>query len=163
MDTSRLIDELSSKLQSDGSIDNIRMIEIGDIIQTIGSLVLGLMSVLIVTLVPLIITLEICYICLPIMRGAADRLEKLLVKMEGRGIANKVLGFTLRDAKKAVTEANTRMIGEQSALWIYFKIKIKSIFLVFFVLVFVIQGYGPITDFLWRLFGGLVEALLGIK
>lgn len=157
MDTSTIVNELTSRLETDGKMDFINMIEIADTVQTIGSLVLGILSVAILILVPLISVIEIVYICFPVVR---DKMEQLIIKVESKGMSNRVLGFTLRDAREAVERANTNMIGERSALWIYFQLKIKSIFFVLFVLVFVVQGYKPITDFIWKLFGGLVEAFL---
>lgn len=155
MSIAELTAELEERLYSDGSVDSIQMIQQSNMVMTIVQLVLGILSILIIILVPLITSLELVYICFPVIRNKTD---ELIFNIENKGTQHKVLGFAFRDARQAVTEANVGMIGERSALWIYLKLKFKSIFFVFFVLAFVLRGHSIIT-FVDNLFGRIIEMI----
>ena len=149
-------DGLAERTESSGDIDYIQLIESTGIIGKIATLVFGFLATAIMIIVPLIVTIEIIYICFPIIR---EKIDDLIVKVENKGIANKVLGFTLRDAKRAVEEANTVMIGQKSALWIYLKLKCTSMTFLMFILALVIMGSSTIVNFVWKLFEGIFATI----
>lgn len=124
MDIGQMTNEIIARVNSDGSVDYIQLEESMSVINTIYPFVLGFLIVVITLLIPIVVSLEIVYICFPVIREGAD---EILIRIEGKGKKTSVLGFALRDARKAVKIANTDMVGEQSALWIYLKLKSASL------------------------------------
>lgn len=147
---------LAEKTESSGDLDYIQLREQTEIITRVVSIVLGILLVAIMIIVPLIITLEIMYICFPVIRG---KMDMLVEKVENKGFLNKMAGFTLRDAKEAVEQANTVHIGEKSALWIYLGLKCKSMMFLMFIVALVIMGSSTIINFVWKLIDGLASLI----
>ena len=148
MSIDQIVNELSRRSTSDSSVDYILLEEIMSIIQTIYPIILGFIATVILMIIPIVTTLEIIYICFPVIREFAN---DLLVKIEGKGKAQNVLGFVLRDARKAVTIANTRMVGEHSALWIYLKLKSKSLIIASLLIAAVLILATDIIDIIMNL------------
>lgn len=151
--------ELENRLAYDGDLDHITLIESSGIIGRIAAIILGLLSTLIVILVPIIVAMEVVYICFPAIR---DKTNELLTKLETKGADKRLLGVAFRDAKHAVEEVYCRgelngTIGDM--LWEYFKVKVKSIVFVFFLLSLVIQGGAYVVDLVWNLVGNVIERL----
>lgn len=151
--------ELENRLAYDGDLDHITLIESSGIIDRIAAIILGLLSTLIVILVPIIVAMEVVYICFPAIR---DKTNELLTKLETKGADKRLLGVAFRDAKHAVEEVYCRgelngTIGDM--LWEYFKVKVKSIVFVFFLLSLVIQGGAYVVDLVWNLVGNVIERL----
>lgn len=147
---------LIDKIESDGSLDYIQLFEKTSLIGQVTSTILGFLITIIFILIPLIITVEIIYICFPIIRGKTD---KLIMRFSDSAVLNKTVGFTLRDARSAVEQANTVMIGKKSALAIYLSIKCKSIMFIMFLVSLVLSGTGPIAEFVWKAIDGFISIL----
>ena len=146
--------DIIQKVTSDGSIDYIQLEESMLTINTIYPFILGFLVVSIMILIPIVISLEIVYICFPIIREGVD---ELLIRIEGKGKKTSVLGFALRDARKAVTIANTGMVGEQSALWIYLKLKAASLALVVVLIALVVVFGDRVIDFIQSVVEPIVQ------
>lgn len=153
MDVQSIIDSISEKTQSDGSIDRIRFIEQTDNIQQIANFLYGFVTTVILLVVPLVIAMEVIYICFPFIR---DKFDKLLIKVESKGTAKKVIGLALRDAKAAVYKANTTQTGE-SALYLYLIIKCKSMMFIMFIICMVLKGTSPIIMMVWTMIKNILN------
>lgn len=153
-----IISKLEEKVYSTGEIDSLMVLQSTSLIGRIGSVILGLLSMIIMITVPFIISLEILYICFPVIR---EQVDKLIVHIEGKGYKVNIAGITLRDAIEAVTEAETISYENRSALWIYLKIKCRSLMFVSFVVVFVIRGSSSVVALVDRLFGPVIQTLFG--
>ena len=152
-----ITEELEKKTESSGKIDQIMLWESTSIIGTIASLVLGILTMILLILVPIVIALEVAYIAFPPLREALDEYK---VQMDdGKGVRNAALGFVLRDAVEAVRQANVEQIGKKSAMWIYLELKIKSVLMVGYILALVLQGSGTIINFTGDLIDGAISML----
>lgn len=150
-----IADEVEKAIEASDGYDYISIIQYtGDFNKVIG-IVYGIVSTLIMILVPIIITIEICYICFPIMR---EPVEKLTIKLESSGIACKVVGLTLGDAKKALNIAETKQTG-RSALWEYLKIKCTSVMVVMLVITTILYASGPTVKKIWELVEGILSQM----
>jgi hypothetical protein len=162
MTVNKITQELNEKLSAaDSDIDYIELRESSSIISRVGSLILGLLSYIILLLFPIIVALEVIYICLPTIRDLDDA---ALIKLEEKGVDKRLLGVAFRDAKSAIKEVycGKELVGSTNdILWAYFKIKIKSVIFVFFILSFVVQGWNTIVDVVWSYVGNFVEAIFG--
>lgn len=151
--------ELENRLAYDGDLDHITLIESSGIIARISSIVLGILSTLIVILVPIIIAVEVVYICFPAIR---DKTDELITKLETKGADKRLLGVAFRDAKRAIEVIYCRgqLVGTTAdVMWEYFKIKVKSIIFIFFILSLVLQGGSYIVEMVWNLLGNAIERL----
>ena len=139
------------------------MIETADVIARVVAVVAGVLAWVILILLPLVISLEIVYICFPFMREVSN---KLIFKLEQRGHKHNIPGFILKDAIKAVSMSEDMMAkgdgdntGSSSALWLYIKLKLPAIFFIFFVLAFALQGTSTIIALLSRLASGILDMI----
>ena len=150
-----IVDGISEGIEAQdrAGIDHKILIQTTSDLGRIISTLYGVLVVIIYILVPLVIALELLYICFPVVREQAD---KLLIKIESRGFVGKSLGFTLRDAREAIHKANMSEKGE-SPLWVYLKLKCTSVMVVMFVIFLVLNGRGNIIRFVW----GLIESAVG--
>lgn len=151
--------ELERRMSYNGDLDHITLIESSGIIGRIASIILGILSTIIVILVPIIIAMEVIYICFPAIR---DKTNELITKLETKGADKRLLGVAFRDAKHAVEEVYCRGQLNGTAgdmLWIYFRVKVKSIVFVFFLLSLVLQGGGYVVELVWNLVGNVIEQL----
>ncbi|MBR1455098.1 MAG: hypothetical protein IJ593_10730 [Lachnospiraceae bacterium] len=127
-------------------------------IGTIGRLVSFILGIIIVILaigIPVIIIFEICYINLPFIREPIDYMSDRYER------AKKAAGLLLRDARKAVTEANTKETG-QSANAIYFRIKIKTVFIAFLIIGVAIN-YNTVITIFTNIINSLIETIMRIS
>ena len=155
MTVEQIADELIEKGKSDGSIDYIFFHEATSIIGRITQTITGFLILFILVLVPIVTSLEVIYICFPIIR---DKTEQFLCKIEGNGIAKNAIGATLRDAREAVKQANTVETGK-SAMAIYFKLKITSLMFAMYLVCLVIGGSSTIVAFVWKIIQPVVAAI----
>lgn len=162
MDIDEITGGLRERIDEGNKVNYLGLTEGLTIVTDIASLILGYLVVAIIILVPLIICAEIIYICFPIVRESVD---ELLVKVEGKGVPNRILGFCLRDAIKAVEESAIDGVGSRSALWIYLGLKCKSVMIVMFVICLVLRGFGGspgevnIFMWLWDKFRGFIDLI----
>lgn len=151
--------ELENRLAYDGDLDHITLIESSGIIARISSIVLGMLSTIIIILVPIVVAVEVVYICFPAIR---EKTDELITKLETKGADKRLLGVAFRDAKQAIEiiYCSGQLTGTTGdVLWEYLKIKVKSIIFVFFLLSLVIQGGAYIVDIVWNLVGNVIEQL----
>lgn len=156
MNIRKLVDELQNKISNSGGINRLLMLESTDAIKRVFSLILGILCVIILITIPIIVAIEIIYIVFPIIRLKAD---EAIFKIDSGGHKHNMLGFMLRDAVEAVKIANTRMIGEESALWIYLKIKCKSVLFICFIVAFVLRGSSSMVQFISNLFSRIIDTM----
>lgn len=159
MSIDELTNELERRLSYDGDLNHITLIESSGVIGRVASIILGILSLMIIILVPIIITMEVMYICFPAIR---EKTNELITKLETKGADKRLLGIAFRDAKHAVEQVYCHgelngTIGDM--LWVYLKIKVKSIIFIFFLLSLVLQGGGYIIDLVWNLIGNFLEHL----
>lgn len=159
MSIDELTNELERRLSYDGDLNHITLIESSGIIGRVAAIVLGILSLMIVILVPIIVTMEVIYICFPAIR---EKTNELITKLETKGADKRLLGIAFRDAKHAIEQVYCQgelngTVGDM--LWVYLKIKVKSIVFVFFLLSLVLQGGGYIIDLVWNLIGNFLEHL----
>lgn len=147
---------LADKIESDGGLDYIQLIEQSGTLGRIASIVTGILVTVILILVPLVSACEIIYIAFPVFR---EKVDKLLVKIEDKGVVHKVIGFTLRDAIEAVEQANTEYIGEKSAMLIYLQLKLKSLEFMMFIIAIVLAGSSTIVSVVWNAIQGILNSL----
>lgn len=149
MSVQDIIDGINRGIENhgDAGIDHSMMIEATSNISRVLSVLYGVLVVLIYIAVPVMISLEIMYICFPIIRS---KTEEFLVKIEGRGFMCRTLGFTLRDAREAVYRANTIDTGK-SPIYIYLVMKCKSVTVIMFIIFIVLNGRENIIRFVWSL------------
>ena len=164
MSINRLVDNIENRLYSDGKVDDSTIIQITDTIQKVSSVAIGVLAWIILILLPIIIAIEIVYICFPFIR---EKTNEMILKLEQRGHKHNLPGFVLRDAIKANEEAEKMMAngtcdltGTGSALWIYIKLKLPAIFFAFFVLAFVLAGTSTIVQIISNLVHGIIGHLL---
>lgn len=158
MDVGELTTELEERLSSDGSINYITWIESSSVIGRIASIILGLLCDIIIIMVPLIVALEVIYICFPIIR---EKTDNVLVKIGNiNGISRRLLGVFFRDAKHAVESvysSGNLEAGTSDMLWMYARIKIKSILFLFFLIAFILQGSSGVVNWVWNFVGNLIQ------
>ena len=146
-----IIRGIEEGLQYDGGADYITMIESMGLLGTIFGILSGLMVSIIIVGMPVIIALEVMYLNLPMVQS---KMDDLLIKTSGR--TKDALEFTLKDAKKALIQANTVETGN-SVNRIYLGIKIKAVFIAAFIIGLVL-GVGPaVISFLWKLVLGVID------
>lgn len=154
MSVDEIIDGIVKKLENDGSVDYIALTEKVYIIKDITEAILGLFVSLIIIGVPLVVTFEIIYLNIPIVQRG---FENLMIRTEGKRI-NRVLGLVLRDARLAVSKANTVETGV-SVNGVYLRMKIKSI-IIAVVCVAVVLGLGStIVGWIVRVAANIMSVL----
>lgn len=155
MPVSKLIEELQRKASINEGLDQIQLYTGVGIITKISEFVIGFLSTIILVVIPIIVAIELVYINFPITRTPLSKLKDI-----GRGHVKKAAEFALRDAVKAVEEANTVKTG-QSANLIYLKLKIKWIYLVMFCIALVVGGGTLIINVLMSMLSGLIDVTIG--
>lgn len=151
--------ELEDRLAYNGDLNYIKLIESSGVIGRIASLILGILSMVILILVPVIVAMEVIYICFPAIR---EKTNEMLEKLETKGADKRLLGIAFRDAKHAISSVYCGGSLEGSTsdiLWCYFKIKCKSVIFIFFILAFVLQGGAIIVNTVWNFVGNLIESI----
>jgi hypothetical protein len=155
MTVEEITNALAEKTAQDGSMDYLYAREATSVIGRIGSLVYGILTTIIIVTVPFIVALEVVYIAFPIVRTSAN---KLIVKIEGKGITHKIAGLTLGDAIEAVRRAETKMTG-RSAMWEYVVIKCKSIMFIMFIVCLLTAGSDTLVAFLTKVVKALISVM----
>ena len=79
MSIDELTNELERRLSYDGDLNHITLIESSGVIGRVASIILGILSLMIIILVPIIITMEVMYICFPAIR---EKTNELITKLE---------------------------------------------------------------------------------
>lgn len=153
MTVDSIVDGLSSYLQSNGNADYITLIEGIGIVGKIASIILGLLVTIILIGLPLVISIEVCYINFPIFR---ERFDDLYNRLNGK--RQVVLGLVVRDAKKAVVESHTTQYGIQVNN-IYLKMKCKAVFICIFLVALVLGPGQFLIGFAYNLVQGVVSAI----
>lgn len=151
--------ELEDRLAYNGDLNYIKLIESSGVIGRIASLILGILSMIILILVPVIVAMEVIYICFPAIR---EKTNEMLEKLETKGADKRLLGIAFRDAKHAIGSVYCGGSLEGSTsdiLWCYLKIKCKSVIFIFFILAFVLQGGAVIVNTVWNLVCNLIESI----
>lgn len=156
MTTSEITQEIQDRLYYNGELNQINLIESTSIITQVAELVLGVLSLVIIILVPIVVAIELVYISFPTIR---QKTNEMILKIESRGVKTNVLGFVLRDAKEAVKRANIDLVGQKTAVRIYIGLKVKSVFMGMFILAFVIRGGSSIINFVWSLFERTINTM----
>jgi hypothetical protein len=158
MTIGELVRELESKLGYSG-IDYIGLKESSSVIGRITNILFGVMSTLILILVPIITALEVIYICFPVIR---EMNEKVIHRLEVSGIGRKVVAISFKDAKKAIENIYCSGVSNSSTstiLFEYLKIKIKSVMFIMFALTMVLQGGQRIVDIVWNFVGSIISSI----
>lgn len=148
-------DEIGEAIQNGGDYDYIQLIQQTSDVSRVLSVVYGVLVTVILILVPIIVSLELMYICFPLLRV---HMESFVVKVESKGIAGKVVGFTLRDAREAVYKADTDSIGKHP-LAIYLKLKCASMMMVMFVIAIVLTGMDSFIGFVKSLVDSIITQI----
>lgn len=155
MDIDKLIDDLKKAVESGNGVDNITVKEASSVISRLGSFILGLLCIIIIIIFPIIVALEIIYICFPLFR---DKVEQLCVWMDLKGADARIVAVAFRDAKEAIVRADTVATGK-NPLYIYMGIKAKSIAFVFFIVAIVIEGGDFIIKAVYNLLGNFLSRI----
>lgn len=154
MDVDELVNDISNNVAQDNGVDYIKMTEGIDTINRFASIALGMITVLISILMPIVIALEILYINWPPVRSGVD---KALVN--GPGKVQSTIKFFLRDGIKAVTEANTIETGK-SANALYIGIKTKWIIITVICIAIALCGASTIIGFIVRMLKGVIDVIV---
>lgn len=156
MSVDEIVNDIQNGIVSTGGADYIQLIEQVGMIRTIAELILGLFVTIIIIGLPVIIALEICYINFPVMQASFNN---ILNKTSGN--INSALGLVLRDAKIALTRANTVETG-RDVNYIYLLIKLKAILIAIFSVGLVI-GVGPIiVQLIIKIASSIIEGFRGV-
>lgn len=150
MDVQTIVDGIAKYLPDDGTADYITTIEVLGITGDIAGFIVGLLVAVLIAGLPIVVTLEMCYINFPIIQNGCENLYNRL-----RGKANRIFGLAIRDARKAVELSHTEEYGV-SANWIYLKIKIKAVFLAVFIVAMVLGPGQFLLKMAWNLIQGIV-------
>lgn len=147
-----VIKGMTGLMSDDGGANYAALLEGMGIAGDVLSWVLGMLVVFILLMFPIVVALEVMFMNMPIFQSSAYKL------MENNKLANKILGVCLRDAKRALILANTSQTGK-SANKIYLGIKIKVIFITFFVIGIVLGPGVVILNSLIEVVQGFLDVL----
>lgn len=156
MEVDDIVKGLENKLQSDGAVDYIGLIEGYEAVGKIASIVLGLMVVFILIILPLVIALELLYINSPIIRGKIDE----VIMPDGR-YKKPSIGFNFKDARKAI-ERSSETGGESSANLQYLRIKIWALLVIVTMVAMVVSGSNLIIELLMKLISGILRVIYNV-
>lgn len=158
MTSSDLVTDIQNNIESDGSVDYIQLYTGMDQITEITGTILGILSVIILILVPLVVVMELMYINIPTFQSLFDNgLKKLSIK--GYGKTQKALEFSFRDAKKAIQMANTVKTG-RSVNFVYMCLKVKWLFVLMVALAMILEGGPVIVGLVFKLIKGIIDVTM---
>lgn len=158
MTSSDLVTDIQNNIESDGSVDYIQLYTGMDQITEITGTILGILSVIILILVPLVVVMELMYINIPTFQSLFDNgLKKLSIK--GYGKTQKALEFSFRDAKKAIQMANTVKTG-RSVNFVYMCLKVKWLFVLMVALAMILEGGPVIVGLVFKLIKGIIDVMM---
>ena len=149
MSPSDIINEMQELVIDDGGGNYVTLYEGLGIAGEVISKILGILIILELIIFPIVISLEVMYINIPMFQ---DSLTKAMNKNK---TANNVLGIFLRDAINAIKDADTVRTGE-SPNKIYLIRKSKLIFLVFLINGIILGPVTMIINWIVRIVSGIV-------
>lgn len=154
MSVKEIVEGLTDRMNAGDKddIDQVAYNSASSVILKVAGAIINICFVFIILVVPLIISLEIVYLCFPFIR---EKVEEYLVKVESNGRRARMLGFSLQDARKAVEIAETQKTG-QSAMRIYLINKVKSHMFMAYILAWVIRGAPTLIQTIARLTSGVL-------
>lgn len=155
MSAADVIDEISKKADEESNLDHIRFIEWSREIIDYGQVILGLLVILVFILVPIVISLELVYINIPITRKVFDNIRG------GNRRVSRVAEFSLRDAVEAVEKAALGEYGSNPNM-AYLIIKAKSSMTIGVMLALVLQGTSMLMGIANGLVGVAVDYILNL-
>lgn len=141
--------------ENSGDYDYISFYEGLLTINTITGKVLSILVTLITILVPLMISLEVCYVSFSPFREVINR-----VLTNSGGALHGAFQFTFKDAQEAVRRE--AVYGTSKALLEYLKIKVKSIYIIVFVIALTLSGNGFLLRCLVKLLAPLISSILSV-
>jgi hypothetical protein len=153
-----IVNGINNKIKTDTKLNYLPLREGTALITKIVSLVVGLLTTIILILVPIIVGLEVMYICFPALRAKTD---ELIMKIETKGYKYNFMQFTLRDAIKAVEEASIPNGENTSALVCYFKIKCTSVMFLSLIIAIILRGSSFLVGTVDTLVGNVITSLFG--
>lgn len=139
--------------ESSGDYDYISFYEGLNSITSIANSILGILVVLIDILIPIIISLELCYINFPMFRQQVDK-----IIVNSGGAAHGAFEFTFKDAVEAVRKASIDGAGNSNL--VYFKKKCKSIWIVVFIISIALTGNMQFLRIIGKVVIPLIQKLL---
>lgn len=151
---SKVLEGIQEEVSQTGDIDRITLISVLHFLGELLSTLVGILVVVIIIFVPLVCMIEILYINFPILQKPLDRLVD-----NGKPLVSRVASILLWDAIKAV-EAVTTGETERNVNTVYLILKIKSLWIVFFVIGLAIMGGRTIIDFVASLLGGFINFII---
>lgn len=158
MTSSDLVTDIQNNIESDGSVDYIQLYTGMDQITEITGTILGILSVIVLILVPLVVVMELMYINIPTFQSLFDNgLKKLSIK--GYGKTQKALEFSFRDAKKAIQMANTVKTG-RSVNFVYMCLKVKWLFVLMVALAMILEGGPVIVGLVFKIIKGIIDVTM---
>lgn len=151
---SKVLEGIQEEVSQTGDVDRITLISVLHFLGELLSTLVGILVVVIIIFVPLVCMIEILYINFPILQKPLDRLVD-----NGKPLVSRVASILLWDAIKAV-EAVTTGETERNVNTVYLILKIKSLWIVFFVIGLAIMGGRTIIDFVASLLGGFINFII---
>lgn len=145
--------QLTDKFADGGGMDFLMAYSFIDVLEKFLVLAITIFTVYILILTPIIIILEIAYLCFPALRDVKRSLE---VKFKGAGYAQTIFNFTFKDADRALEEANIVKTGKHPML-IYMRIKLWWIFLASITIYFQIIGATTVINLVLSAISGLLN------
>lgn len=121
-----IIDAIQEKLFADSGTDYIYLHEGIGLTEEVLNKILGILVVFVIVGMPVVVAIELLFINIPALN------YPILEAIDNKTPLGKIFGLCLRDAKRAIVEADTVRTGE-SVNMVYFKIKIKSIIIAVFI------------------------------
>lgn len=157
MTISEIVENLENELMTDNGHNYIFLIESHTTLGRVMALIFGLLITIIWIMFPIIISLEICYIAIPTMQFGVNTLEE---KFKTKGHLASVIGFTFKDARKAIESSVTGQTN-LPPLAVYLKLKLKSAMFAAFIVALVVGNGNRLLDIVGGLMKGLLD-LLGV-
>lgn len=148
-----IVDEIGSNADNKSDINYIVFYEWSIKIVQFAEMLLGVTVLMILILVPLVISLELIYINIPITRNVFDKIKG------GSTRRARVAEFCLRDAVQAVEESAIGRYGGNSNI-AYLAIKCKSLTVIGFVIAMLLQGSTTLAGASYGIIGRAIEYLI---
>lgn len=149
MKSQDIVDGLNDQLYSDGNVNYIQLNEGLEFISKYAKTILSILTAVLLIGIQLVIAMEIVYINFPVFQSKMND-----VIIQGKGKFSKVLAFTLRDAQRAINIATTE---DKNANLEYLRIKLKTVFVVMFVVALAFGGGSWLINFVAKLLSGPLD------
>ena len=153
MSVSDIVDGMTGMLIDDGGADYIHLHQGLKVTMELLQYLEGLIIVILLIGIPVVVALEVLFLNFPIFQSSVTKLT------EKDKRAQKIIGFCFRDAILAVTRANTAQTGK-SANSEYLSIKIRTLFIAFFIIALAMGGINFIIPVLLQWIGKLLTMFL---